>query len=238
MESFYNIIETDGYETTAKELNITAADAKAAGPDVLAAMIATKYAVWLSCAIERTGFNDFKTVLETAKRFLSINKDWIPCSWDYYSGKYVGLSFESLENDFGCNASQSTLTAAEYFANSDAYKEIKKAFALNHNITVEQIPDFLTSQGIPEDAAIRTDIIISWFFNTTYETCKNKDVEIANLTNQLNMMSSNSVPDKPVTSLTMDAATHVAMLEKDIQILEARVKRANEALKAAGLEEV
>ena len=156
-------------------------------------------------------------------------------------GNYPNVNSVSKINrmfTIGNGTTTSTLTAAEYFANSDAYKEIKKAFALNHNIMVEQIPDFLTSQGIPEDAAIRTDIIISWFFNTTYETCKNKDVEIANLTNQLNMMSSNSVPDKPVTSLTMDAATHVAMLEKDIQILEARVKRANEALKAAGLEEV
>ena len=138
----------------------------------------------------------------------------------------------------GNGITPSTLTAAEYFANSDAYKEIKKAFALNNNITLEQIPDFLTSQNIPEDAAIRTDLILSWFFNTSYETCKNKNAEIANLTNQLQMMTNNSIPDKPVTSLTIDAATHVAMLEKDMQILEARLKRANEALKAAGLEEV
>lgn len=138
----------------------------------------------------------------------------------------------------GNGITPSTLTAAEYFANSDAYKEIKKVFALNNNITIDQIPDYLTSQGLLEDAAIRTDSILSWFYNTTYETCKKKDMEIANLNNQLNMMSSNSVPDTPVTSLTIDAATHVAMLEKDMQILEARLKRANEALKAAGLEEV
>jgi hypothetical protein len=229
MESLYNI---NRCEDIAKELNISITDAKAAEPDVLAAMMATKYAVWLLYAIEASGFKDFKSVFETAKKFGFINKDWIPCTWDYTDGKFVGLTFETLES---CFCGSSTLTAAEYFARSNVYKMIKSAFAAAYNITIDDIGNYLLAQGCVNDSAAMTDVVLGWLINTAgtlKESVKIKDAEINTLKNQIQQNNT------PAGTSFSDPATLMAALEQEKQILEARLKKANKALSDAGLEEV
>lgn len=122
---------------------------------------------------------------------------------------------------------------------SKTYINLWEMFCINvigcHYNETDKINAYFISMGIDiNDADKCRDFMFQWFIDELVAV--HADLTKALL--ELKSLKQQSTPSPAPGSFTIDSGTIVACLEQDKQKLEARLAKANAALKAAGLEEV
>jgi hypothetical protein len=122
---------------------------------------------------------------------------------------------------------------------SKAYINLWEMFCINiigcHYNETDKINAYFVSMGIDtNDTDKCRDFMFQWFIDELVAV--HSDLNSALL--ELKALKQSSTPNPTPGSFTIDSGTIVACLEQDKQKLEARLAKANAALKAAGLEEV
>lgn len=122
---------------------------------------------------------------------------------------------------------------------SKSYINLWEMFCINviscHYNETDKINAYFISMGIDiNDADKCRDFMFQWFIDELVAV--HSDLTAALL--ELKSLKQSTPPNPAPGSFTIDSGTLVACLEQDKQNLEARLAKANAALKAAGLEEV
>ena len=210
----------------------------------LAAMFASNSIIRLCLQLKNTGFNNIGEVFDCIKEYNIKNcKNWTPtfdsgldCNGNNVFKHYTDVEIEEFCKRLITNKSSSGTNSLK---TSKPYINLWDMFCINvincHYNETDKINAYFISMGIDiNDPDKCRDFMFQWLIDELVAV--HSDLTSALL--ELKSLKQSTPPNPAPGSFTIDSGTLVACLEDDKQKLEARLAKANAALKAAGLEEV
>jgi hypothetical protein len=160
---------------------------------------------------------------------------------DYHCAGYVDEvdTVDKIASKLNFGGNTSKVSNTNSLKTSKAYINLWEMFCINviscHYNETDKINAYFISMGIDiNDPDKCRDFMFQWFIDELVAV--HSDLNSALL--ELKALKQSSTPNPTPGSFTIDSGTLVACLEQDKQNLEARLAKANAALRAAGLEEV
>lgn len=209
---------------------------------VLAAMFASNSILHLCLQLKNTGFNNIGEVFDSIKEYnIKNRKNWT-ATFDSgldSNGNNVFKHYTDAEIEEFCKCLITNKSSAgTNLKTSKSYINLWEMFCINvigcHYNETDKINAYFVSMGIDINNPDKCrDFMFQWFIDELVAVHSDLNKALLEI-KSLKQSTPNPVPG----SFTIDSATLVACLEQDKQNLEARLAKANAALKAAGLKEV
>lgn len=194
---------------------------------------------WIIGAIDYMndyGYKNLRDVCEVIN--ITIDNDG---NIDYHCGGDTTSvdTIDKITSKLSFGDTATTKSSGTNLKTSKTYINLWEMFCINviscHYNETDKINAYFISRGIDINNPDKCrDFMFQWFIDELVAV--HSDLNKALI--ELKTLKQSSTPNSTPGSFTIDSGTIVACLEQDKQKLEARLAKANAALKAAGLEEV